>query len=82
MWLIDGEERELNVYNSANTKNKEIIVDHAGLPDPDNGGVRGRLIVRWDIELPEVRIGTESAEPFASDESTSSLNSITRQITP
>ena len=82
MQLIDGEERELNLYNSANTKNKEIIVDHAGLPDPDKGGVRGRLIVKWDIELPETRIATESAETFAPNESTFSPNSIARQITP
>jgi len=40
----------------------KIIVDQAGLPDPTNGGVRGRLIVRFDIEFPDTKLGTEPIE--------------------
>lgn len=56
------------MYRSDNTKKKEIIVDHAGLPDPANNGIRGRLIVKWDIELPEVPMGTEPAEHVTSNQ--------------
>jgi hypothetical protein len=58
---------ECNLYNN-NNSNKEIIIDHAGLPNPRNGGVRGRLIVKWDIELPDARIGAEPTEQCVPNE--------------
>jgi len=41
----------------------EIICNQAGLPDPTNGGVCGRLIVRFDIEFPDTKLGAETIEP-------------------
>lgn len=40
----------------------KIIVDQAGLPDPTNGGVRGQLIVQFDIEFPDIKLGTKPIE--------------------
>ncbi len=43
-------------------KDTKIIFDQDGLPDPTKGGDRGRLIVRFDIELPDTKLGTEPIE--------------------
>ncbi len=53
--------RECNPYDVINT-NTTIIIDHAGLPDPTNDGIRGRLIVKFDIEFPDTKLGTEPTE--------------------
>lgn len=65
--MIDGQEREFNLYSPTINKDKEIIIDHEGLPDPDNGGIRGRLIVKWDIELSEDKVGAEAADQCRSE---------------
>jgi hypothetical protein len=42
--------------------NTTIIIDHAGLPDPTNDGIRGRCIVKFDIEFPDTKLGAEPIE--------------------
>ena len=66
--MIDGQEMELNLYSTTVNNNKEIIIDHGGLPDPDNGGIRGRLIVKWDVQLPDDKVGREPVEQCISNE--------------
>ncbi len=53
---------ECDLYKNTFNSNKEIIIDHAGLPDSNNGDIRGRLIVKLDIELPDAKIGIEPTE--------------------
>ncbi len=59
--LIDGRMKEWNPRDPIQ-KDTKIIFDQDGLPDPTKGGDRGRLIVRFDIELPDTKLGTEPIE--------------------
>ncbi|CAF2401715.1 unnamed protein product [Rotaria sp. Silwood2] len=34
----------------------ELVLDRYGLPDPSNSGVRGRLLIRFDIQAPAKQI--------------------------
>jgi DnaJ-class molecular chaperone len=59
--LIDGSMKECDSPGVINP-NTRIIIDDAGLPDPTNGRIRGRLIVKFDIEFPDTVLGTEPIE--------------------
>ncbi|CAF5073468.1 unnamed protein product, partial [Rotaria sp. Silwood1] len=42
--------------------NTKAIIDDAGLPDPTNNEIRGQLIVKFDIEFPDYKLGREPDE--------------------
>lgn len=52
---------ECNPHGVINTKTK-VIIKHAGLPNPSNNGIRGDMIVKYDIEFPDTKIGIEPTE--------------------
>ncbi|CAF1353630.1 unnamed protein product [Rotaria sp. Silwood1] len=59
--LIDGRMKEFYPSHIINPNTKAII-DDAGLPDPTNNGIRGQLIVKFDIEFPDYKLGREPDE--------------------
>jgi len=59
--LIDGNIKECTPYGVINP-NTTIIIDHAGLLDPKNDGIRGRCVVKFDIECPDTKLGAEPIE--------------------
>ncbi|CAF0852913.1 unnamed protein product [Rotaria sordida] len=59
--LIDGRTEEF-YSNDIINPHTEFIIDQAGLPDPTNNGIRGRLIVKFDIDFPDYKLGREPVE--------------------
>ncbi|CAF0824580.1 unnamed protein product [Rotaria sordida] len=59
--LIDGRTEEFYPNDIINP-HTEFIIDQAGLPDPTNNGIRGRLIVKFDIDFPDYKLGREPVE--------------------
>jgi DnaJ-class molecular chaperone len=59
--MIDGSMKECN-QRGVISSDTEIIIDHAGLPDPTNDGIRGRFIVKFDIEFPDAILGTQAID--------------------
>ncbi len=53
--LLDGNTASVNPGGIIDN-NTELVVPGHGLPDPDNAGARGRLLVRFDVQAPTNQI--------------------------